>query len=96
MRAVVSSNNGVRGYSSLLWPESLYFPSPAEISIIRLAGLMEKAMGISGNVFKVSTRILAGMAMLPVSSDLSGCMVARIVVSRSDAVMVNDSSDNSK
>jgi hypothetical protein len=45
---------------------------------------MEKVRGCSGNVFRVSKRIFAGIAILPLAFASTGkCVV--IVVSRSDA-----------
>ena len=89
---VVLSRPGTRGYSSLLWPASLYLPSPAEISIPWLSSLIVNETGISANVFNVSTRIFAGMAILPFWSALSGFNVTLMVVSRSEEVIVSASS----
>ena len=43
---VGASSGGVRGYSSLRWPLSLYFPSPADISTSSVPRSIEKETGI--------------------------------------------------
>ena len=51
---------------------------------------------MSAKVFRVSTKILAGIAILPLWSTLSGLSVTLMVVSKSDAVIINASSCKSK
>jgi hypothetical protein len=52
--------------------------------------------GSSGNVFMISNNFLAGMAMAPLSSAISGSTVMEMVVSKSEAVIFNLLSFNSK
>jgi len=92
---VASSMVGLTGNSSLLWPVSLNLPSPAEISIARVSLSMLIVIGTSANVFNVSNNSLAGMVTNPGSSAISNCTLTDIVVSRSEAVIVNVFSFNS-
>src|SRR5471030_1959819 len=61
------STTGIFGKSSPFSPLSLYLPSPALISIAKVASSTEKATGCSGNDFKVSNKIREGIAMRPFS-----------------------------
>src|SRR6201996_2953524 len=61
------STVGIFGKSSPFSPLSLYLPSPALISIAKVASSTEKATGCSGNDFKVSSKMREGIAMRPFS-----------------------------
>src|ERR1700760_4924550 len=61
------STTGIFGKSSPFSPLSLYLPSPALISMAKVLSSILKAIGCSGNDFKVSSNILDGIAIRPFS-----------------------------
>src|SRR6202007_798003 len=66
------STTGILGKSSPFSPLSLYFPSPALISIANVLSSTENATGCSGNDFSVSNKIRDGMAIRPFSLASTG------------------------
>src|ERR1700761_8976346 len=61
------STTGIFGKSSPFSPLSLYFPSPALISMANVLSSTEKVTGCSGNDFSVSNNMRDGIAIRPFS-----------------------------
>ena len=80
------SSSGVVGNSSPFAPVSLYFPASLTNSIAKVSVSILNVKGMSGNAFRISSNIFAGIAIVPLSSVLTSSFTV-IVVSRSLAEM---------
>ena len=80
--------DGTLGKSVAFSPANLYLPLSELISTLYVSSSIEKVTGCSGKFFKVSKRILAGTAILPLSLDSTSISVI-MDVCKSEAVTVN-------